>query len=180
MRLRKLKLSDAPYMLEWMHDKEHCRYMQTDFASKTLDDCISFIKFSLESQTEFLNLAISDDNGEYMGTVSLKHIDPALKIAEFGIVIRNCACGKGYSAFGMKEIFKIGFYDLGLDFIVWCVSKANIRANRFYLKQCYQVIKDIPKPIKDLYFGVPDLIWYGEKKDEFDKMYKETTYSYRK
>lgn len=173
MKLRKLKISDAYGMLEWMHDKDQCRYMHADFASKTLDDCISFIdssnlQLSL-GDSDSLNLAVSDEDDVYMGTVSLKHVDSMLKIAEFGIVIRKCACGKGFSSYGMKEILRIGFHELGLDFIVWCVAKENIRANKFYLKQGYRLIDEIPQSIKDLYFGVSDLVWYGVKKNEFDK-----------
>lgn len=38
-----------------------------------------------------------------MGTVSLKKIQNG--VAEFGIVVRKQAMGKGYSKYGMDEIF---------------------------------------------------------------------------
>ena len=44
MRLRKLEIKDAPYMLEWMHDSDVIRYMKKDFSAMTIEDCASFIK----------------------------------------------------------------------------------------------------------------------------------------
>ena len=44
MKLRKLEEKDAPLMLEWMHDPEVVADMRTNFADKTLEDCLSFIK----------------------------------------------------------------------------------------------------------------------------------------
>ncbi len=96
MRLRKLKIEDAPLMLEWMHDESVVKDLQTDFAGKTIDDCRKFIEASIAETealtacfvlpeapspggtvfdgTKSLNLAIADETDEYMGTVSLKHI----------------------------------------------------------------------------------------------------------
>ena len=94
MTLRELKTKDAPLMLEWMHDDSVTHDLQTDFASKTMDDALSFINNSLTDDKN-LNLAITDDNDEYMGTVSLKHIDG--NAAEFAITVRSCAMGGGSS-----------------------------------------------------------------------------------
>lgn len=137
MKLRKLQLKDAPFMLEWMHDKSVVENMQTDFASKTIEDCENFIQ-AANSTVHDLHLAIVDENDIYMGTVSLKHIEN--NAAEFAITVRKSAMGKGYSHFGMVEILRIGLEDLGLDRIYWCVSSNNKRAVRFYDKNGYQRI----------------------------------------
>ena len=42
MRLRKLEIKDAPAMLEWMQDRSVVADMNTDFSSKTLEDCALF------------------------------------------------------------------------------------------------------------------------------------------
>ncbi len=131
MKIRKLEIKDAKYMLEWMHDKDVVQDLRADFNSKTIDDCRKFIDVSSED-VDNLHLAITNDEDEYMGTVSLKNINS--DSAEFGITIRRVAMGKGYSIFAMKEIFQIGFYELGLNMIYWCVSPSNIRACRFYDK----------------------------------------------
>lgn len=137
MKLRKLQLKDAPFMLEWMHDKSVVENMQTDFASKTIEDCENFIR-AANSTIHDLHLAIVDENDIYMGTVSLKHIEN--NTAEFAITVRKSAMGKGYSHFGMVEILRVGLEELGLDRIYWCVSSNNKRAVRFYDKNGYQRI----------------------------------------
>lgn len=123
-------------MLEWMHDESVVKDLQTNFATKTLEDCQAFIRNSANSATD-VHLAIVDDNDEYMGTVSLKHIRKDLRDAEFAVTIRTCAMGKGFSAFGMQRIIELGLGQYGLNTVYWCVSPDNQRAVRFYDKNGY-------------------------------------------
>ena len=135
MKLRKLEIKDAPLMLEWMHDDSVVHDLRTDFLAKTLENCESFILTAQDTKLD-LHLAIVDDNDEYMGTVSLKHIvDDS---AEFGITVRKCAMGKGYSDFGMTEIIRLGKQERGIKKIYWCVDPINLRAVRFYDKHGYK------------------------------------------
>lgn len=137
MRLRKLEIKDAPYMLEWMHDSDVIRYMKKDFSAMTIEDCASFIK-SCGDEHENIHRAIVNDNDEYLGTVSLKNINNTRKDAEFAITIRKCAMGTGVSSYGIKNIIKYGFENIGLESIYWYVSKENIRAIKFYDKNGYK------------------------------------------
>ena len=100
MKLRNLEYKDAKYMLEWMHDISITSNMKYNFESCTMEDCQEFIKNSIEKKGN-VHLAIADDEDEYMGTVSLKHV--VNHTAEFAIVIRKKAMGSGYSKFGMEE-----------------------------------------------------------------------------
>lgn len=165
MKLRKLELKDAPLMLEWMHDDSVVHFMGTNFAEKTISDCENFVKYS-QTATEDLNMAIVDDNDEYMGTVSLKHINKELKMAEFAITVRKCAMGQGFSGYGMKEIIRIGLEELSLDKVIWCVSRVNERAVRFYDKNGYQRITDVPEVYVNMYTEEQNkgFIWYEVKK----------------
>ena len=134
MKLRRLEEKDAPYMLEWMHDEELVRYMNKDFSSMKLENCLAFIKKSLESETD-IHFAVVDSNDEYQGTASLKNIRD--KKAEFGIVVRRNAMGQGLAAEGMKKILQYGFDKLSLEFVFWCVDTRNQRAISFYDKNKY-------------------------------------------
>lgn len=135
MKLRRLELEDAPLMLEWMHDKSVVEDLRTDFAKKTMEDCVRFIENSWKDEENY-NLAIADASDTYMGTVSLKNIRQ--KTAEFGITIRSCAMGKGYSLEAMRRILTYGFEEKNLDQIYWCVATENKRALRFYDKNGFQ------------------------------------------
>ena len=161
MRIRKLEKKDADLMLEWMHDDRVVQYLLADLSKKSDQDCQRFIDKS-QTVREDLHLAIADDDDVYMGTVSLKHIDLFHKDAEFAIVLRRSAMGKGYAIFGMDEILEKGKRDLGLRDIYWCVSKDNLRARGFYDKNGFERCMCIPAHITKNYPQdvMDDLIWY--------------------
>lgn len=160
MRLRRLELKDSELMLEWMQDSEVVKDLKTDFQSKTIEDCRSFIKYSWKCEKEDFHLAITDDNDVYQGTVSLKKINAVTADAEFAITIRQCAMGKGIAIGAMKEILKRGIEELNLKRIYWCVDSKNVRAVRFYEKNKFKRIIDVPQYFLDRYSECSDLIWY--------------------
>lgn len=161
MYLRKLKPEDAPYMLSWMKDPEVTGNLRGDFASKTLSDCENFIRTSW-TDNQNLYLAIASGQDEYMGTVSLKHIEK--DSAEFAITVRREAMRRGYAWFGMESIIRKGFEELGLNRIYWCVSRKNERAVRFYDKHRFKELTDIPDSVLERYNGADDLKWYAADK----------------
>ena len=137
MKLRKLELKDAPFMLEWMHDKSVVQDLRTNFLEKTLEDCENFVKSSWDDPKS-KHFAITDTDDTYLGTVSLKNIKE--QTAEFGITVRNCAMGKGIAKEAMQEVIHLAFEKLNLTKVYWCVSPDNKRAVRFYDKnQCKRV-----------------------------------------
>ena len=165
MKLRELEYKDAPFMLEWMHDLYVVENLKKNFKTKTLQDCLDFIASS-QSTDKNLHLAIVDSADVYMGTVSLKNITEM--DAEFAIVIRKFAMGKGYSQYAMTEIIRIGFEKLKLNKIYWCVDSDNKRAIKFYDKNGYQRVKKFPKNCmcvsgwKDSQEQTSHYIWYQE------------------
>lgn len=96
MKLRALKLEDANRMLEWMHNDDIVSNLGKNFKSYTLQDCKDFISHSQTDKSN-LNLAITDDKDNYMGTVSLNHIID--NTAEFAIVLHPKAIGLGFASF---------------------------------------------------------------------------------
>lgn len=139
VKLRLLQPDDAEGMLEWMHDPEIVRYMQADFSRKTLSDCVAFIAAAQEDG-ENIHRAITDEaDNVYLGTVSLKHIRK--ETAEFAILIRKRAMGRGYSSPAMRAILQYGFRELKLKKIYWCVSPENLRAVRFYDKNGFRRVQ---------------------------------------
>ena len=158
MKLRKLEKKDAPLMLEWMHDASVTNWLQADFKHMTIENCLGFIERS-KDETQDLHLAIVDDEDNYMGTVSLKHIENHK--AEFAIVVRAEASVKGYASFGMKEIIRIGLEERQLKNIYWCVSPNNQRAIKFYNKNGYkQVTTDRINTVYYTQTQIDEFIWY--------------------
>lgn len=134
MKLRALKKEDAPGMLEWMHDPDVVKNMQTNFAAKTMDDCLRFIEAS-RTDSGNLHLAVADDRDEYLGTVSLKYLHGGR--AEFAITMRRRAMGTGAAREAMAQMLEKGLKEMGLRSVYWCVSPDNARAVRFYDKNGY-------------------------------------------
>lgn len=166
MHIRRLELKDAPLMMEWMHDQNVVQYMYSDFGSKTIDDAIAFIEYSQDAK-EDVHMAIVSDEDEYMGTISLKHIENGS--AEFGLVVRTKAMSRGYSWMGMKSILEMAFDKYDLQSVYWCVRRSNKRAIRFYDKHYFHEAYDIPRNVADRYVGATDLKWYSVLKgDDFE------------
>lgn len=165
MRLRDLELKDAPLMLEWMHDESVVGKLKGNFQEKTLEDAESFIK-GAKNQEQDIHFAIVSDEDEYMGTVSLKSIDRNNNSAEFAIIVRKVAMGRGYSWYGMEEIIRQAFEELELESVYWCVSRKNERAVRFYDKHNFHEAVDIPDTVLLRYEGMDDLKWYSVLKGD--------------
>lgn len=169
MRLRNLEVKDSPLMLEWMHDQDVTKYMATNFSSKTIEDCKQFIEHSQVDKDSICKAIVSDED-EYMGSVSLKHVDRINGNAEFAITVRKVAMGKGYSWFGMVEILKYAFEQINLQSVYWCVSENNVRACRFYDKYSFRRMVDISPEILGRYENSSDLRWYSVLAgDDFEK-----------
>lgn len=165
MYLRKLELKDAPLMLSWMHDEDVVNNLHTDFASMTIEDCENFIK-AAQDILENVHFAIASDEDEYMGTVSLKHIDRENGSAEFAIIVRKESMGRGYSWYGMEAIIEKAFNEYGLNCVYWCVSRKNQRAIRFYDKHNFHETLDVSKDILARYEDEVDLKWYSVLKGD--------------
>ena len=172
MHLRKLEIKDAPLMLEWMHDPGVVEKLRGCFLTKTLADAEAFISFSRRDQNN-LHLAICSEEDEYMGTVSLKGLDRQNKSAEFAITVRKYAMAKGYAWFGMEEIIRKGFGEMGLQSIYWCVSGENQRAIRFYQKHHFQETEDVPQSILEGYDSSQPLKWYRVQAGQMNQITDE-------
>ena len=131
MKIRNLKMKDARLMLEWMHDEELVKFFPTNFRDKNLSDCEAFIQAEDACSR---NWAICNDEDEYLGTVSLKHIDLKNGVAEYAIAMRKCALGTGASHYGTQEVLKTAFEEMGLNRVYLNVLEDNVRANKFYEK----------------------------------------------
>lgn len=128
--LRRLEQKDAPFMLEWMHDRTITCNFRYPFENMTLEKVETFIKYSFDEENQ--HFAITDDTDEYLGTISLKHISETNHNAEYAIVTRKKAHGTGIAARATMEILKYAFDDLGLHRVYLTVLSDNIAARKLY------------------------------------------------
>lgn len=130
--IRRLAPRDAEPMLAWMHDSEVVRYFQYDFMSQTLADVEHFIAGSFTPTNQ--HFAITDEQDNYLGTISLKNIDLKNNKAEYAIALARAAHGKGYALAATRELLRYAFSELGLHRVYLNVLAENARANVFYKK----------------------------------------------
>lgn len=165
--IRKLELKDLPLMYEWMHDELVIANLQADFASFTEEKVKKFIENAMEQtkKSENIHFAIVDEKDEYMGTISLKNISAKDKNAEYAIVTRTVAHGKGYAAQATKDILKYGFCELNLEKIYLYVSVNNVAANKFY-KKCNFIEEGVFRKHLMINGKLEDIRWYSMLKSE--------------
>ena len=168
--IRKLEIKDLPYMLEWMHDKNVTSHLQADFESFTEEKVTEFIKNAMNQtcDSEQLHYAIVNEEDEYMGTISLKNINKKDKNAEYAIVTRSIAHGKGYARTATNDILAVGFNELNLEKVYLYVSVNNKAANRFYEK-CGFVEEGIFRKHMMIKGKLEDIKWFSILKNEYVK-----------
>ena len=157
--LRKLTAKDADAMYEWMHDPKVCCWFQQNMSNKSKEDILEFIS-NANQDSDNIHMAISNAEGDYLGTVSLKNIDMTKREAEYAIAMRSCAQGRGIGKTATMLILKKGFSELGLQRIYLNVLSNNIHARKMYEKCGFiyeKTTKDaVMKDGKSL-----DLCWYS-------------------
>lgn len=159
MRLRPLEARDAEGMLSWMHDPLAVSLLSANFAAKTREDCLAFIAAAANPGPD-RHWAIADDADVYVGTVSLKGIDPDRGAAEFAIVVRREAWGKGFSGFALRAVLEKAFGEFGLSVVYWYVNRLNARAVRFYEKQGFSPLSGPPEEARGAVRADGRMVWF--------------------
>lgn len=165
VRLRKMELCDGKYMLEWMRDSEITAYLLADFEHMSMEDCHQFIKASYSEHN--IHYAIINDSNQYLGTISLKNISLQNRNAEYAIVLRRKAIGRGIAAEATSLILRQAFVKLKLHRVYLNVFSDNARAIRFYEKFGFVREGSFRQHIIKNENGMHDLVWYSILKDEF-------------
>lgn len=163
--LRKLEIRDTEFMLEWMHDEFVNRNFRFDFASMTRDKVLDFIANSFNDETQ--SFAFVDENDEYMGTISLKHISQNDGNAEYAVVTRTCAQGTGLAKKATEELLAYAFQKLKLHRVYLNVLEENERANAFYRKCGFQY-EGQSKEHLYIQGEYKNLNWYGILAKDFN------------
>ncbi len=142
-----------------MHDVEIASVFQNSF--KDVDEAMAraFVEASW-SDGGNLHLAICDDD-EYMGTVSLKDIDPVNLCAEYAISTRRKAHGTGLAKSATKDVLRYGFQEIGLHRVYLNVKSSNKRAISFYEKIGFRYEGSSRDAVKLSDGAYEDLLWFS-------------------
>lgn len=167
--IRYLKKEDLKRMMAWMKDANVTNNMQADFEYFSEDKVMDFIEKASKQNmsSENFHYAITDENDQYMGTISLKNIDHKNKNAEYAIVTCSEAHGKGYAKMATTDILEIAFSKLELEKVYLYVSEQNIAANKFYKKYGF-VQEGIFRKHLMINNKLVDILWYSILKEDFN------------
>jgi diamine N-acetyltransferase len=131
--LRRFKPEDAVPMLNMMHDDSVNQFFRFDGKAKTLEQIQDFIQESNSSDSSF-HLAMTTDDGDYVGSVSLKDVDFTHNTAEYAVISAAAYHGKGYAYKASMELLNFAFNELKLHSVFLDVYSNNERAIAFYKK----------------------------------------------
>lgn len=157
IRLRPLKEEDAPRMLEWMQNDDVTKYLNIGGKDTKIETVLDFIKSTVD-ESENIHRAVVDETDQYLGTISLKHVDIDKKEAEYAISMHMDAIGTGASRKATEKIIDFAFKDMDLDRVVLCVRRDNCRALKFYNKCGFAII---PCPGYGLFLD-KELMWFEQ------------------
>lgn len=162
IKLRKLEMKDMQGMLEWMQDEEIMKNFRMNKASEEQVKC--FIENSFESDNK--HYAIVNQEDEYLGTISLKHIDEKNNHAEYAIVLRRKAMGSGVAKEATSQLLEIAFKKLKLNKVYLNVLSVNKRAISFYNKMNFKFEGEFKKHLRmnETYM---DLSWYAIYREDY-------------
>lgn len=168
MRLRKLEEKDADRMLEWMHDPETQNFFYFDAITKTREDVLNFIREASIAIDEgnSVHYAVSDEEDEYLGTISLKNIDLCSKNAEFAISLRKEARGRGVGQSAISILLDKAFSEFNLERVYLNVLSDNNRAIHVYEKCGFIYEGEFRKHIY-IHGKYKSLKWYSILREEY-------------
>jgi len=163
--LRPLDLSDAQFMSEFIEDEDISKNLLFTRYPSSNENMITFIKSSWEDKKN-VHYAITNENREYIGTISLKNISYIDQNAEYAIVTRKKYWGQRIALEATNKILLYGFFTLNLNKIYLNVLSSNLRAIKFYEKYGFNKEAIFEKHIyrEGKYL---DLIWYNIFKEDF-------------
>ena len=166
MKIRPLMPKDVDGILSWMKDSEINRFFRMDAEGATKESVLNFVNAS-QNQENNIHLAVTDDDDNYLGTVSLKNIDKEEQSAEYAISMCKLSHGTGAAKFATEKILELGFEALGLHRIYLNVLSENLRANKFYQK-CNFIYEGEYKEAILIRGEFKDLKWYRLLKKEYE------------
>ncbi len=165
IRLRRLEEKDIPGMMEWMHDPEINKWFRFDADAMTEERAKHFIEGSFTEKSR--HYAITNDNDEYLGTISLEEIDKENGHALYAISTRKSVWGSGAALEATRQLFEIAFHELGLERVYLNVLADNLRAKRLYEKAGFRYEGCFHRHLR-LHGEWRDWDWYAILRDDYE------------
>ena len=166
MKLRMLELKDTPGIFEWMKDPECNKHFRFDPDKVTMESVKEFIK-KAEKDPVNQHYAITNENDEYLGTISLKNINENDGNAEYAVALRSSVSGKGLGYKATMAVLDIAFNEMKLNRVYLNVWPENERAIALYIKCGFKLEGEFREHVY-VRGEYKNLMWYGILRDEYE------------
>ncbi|MDA2923373.1 GNAT family N-acetyltransferase [Acidobacteria bacterium AH-259-L09] len=143
VRLREVSFDDIDDIITWRNDPELGRYLNA-FEKLTHQMQYDFLKHYFEKSDEYYFVAETLRTKQKVGAISVYHIDPREKRAEFGRLVMP----EQYRIFAFEVAFlglRFAFEVLGLDKVFGYAVEENERVLKFDLSLGLQRIRTLPQ-----------------------------------
>lgn len=142
VQLRQIESADLELLRRWRNESRSY-FFDSSIISKSQQE--KWFKNIYLKNDDDIIFTIETLKGNPVGFVSLYHINPAKKEAEYGrLIIANRYKGKGYAWDATLTLVRHAFTKLNLKQIRLEVIKDNKRAIGLYRKVGFKVIKNAP------------------------------------
>ncbi len=133
--LREIEKKDIEEINIWRKNKELIEYLGAPYRFINLDVESKWYENYLNNRHNTIRCAITEENDEILGLVTITDINNVNRTATLHIMIgKEENCGKGLGSFAINRILKHAFLDLNLNRVELQVLTKNIRAKKTYEK----------------------------------------------
>jgi ribosomal-protein-alanine N-acetyltransferase len=136
LRLRPLRLADAPRVLQLLRDPEVSRYFLWE-PPRTLEqarDYVSGFQADTEHQWAYHFAIVPRRTVPLLGVANLYHINPGAREGEIGLWLGRAYWGQGVQQEVSGLLIEFGFRTLCLKRLLFRVAEGNSRAHAAFRK----------------------------------------------
>ena len=139
--LREVQVSDVTdRYVRWMQDSDVTRYMETRFATHTLDSLREYVAMMRRKPDTLFLAMIVREHDSHIGNIKLGPVDRVHRFADVALMIGDrAAWGRGFATEAIAAVSEHAFLHLGVRKLTAGCYAGNVGSRRAFEKAGYIV-----------------------------------------